>query len=141
MRSLNTFLAASLLFFSQQASARIGETPQQCIERYGKPVKVTEKGLLFTKDRMKIFVTFSEGKADGLFIQKLDPVTTKRAVPISEKEIEQFLVCNSPNCRWHLRTQLPDGDVVWMTYDSELSAMYSQTTCSIQIYTRDSLGR
>jgi len=141
MPFLLTFLAISLLFFTQHASARIGETPQQCIERYGKPIKVTEKGLLFTKKRVKIFVTFSEGKADGLFIQKLDPDTTARAVPISEKEIEQFLICNSPRSKWQLTTQLPDGDVIWMTENSELTAMYSQTTCSIQIYTKNSIGR
>ena len=141
MRLLITFFATSLFFFTQHASARIGETPQQCIERYGKPIKVTEKGLLFTKSRMKIFVTFSEGKADGLFIQKLAPATTKRAVPISEKEIEQFLIGNSCSSKWQFTTQLPDGDVVWMTENAELTAMYSQTTCSIQIYTKNSIGR
>ncbi|MEI6871924.1 MAG: hypothetical protein WCL08_06540 [Verrucomicrobiota bacterium] len=141
MRFLITFLATSLLFFTQHASARIGETPQQCIERYGKPTKVTERGLLFTQGRIKIFVTFSEGKADGLFIQKLAPATTDKAIPISENEIEQFLICNGCKSKWQFTTQLPDGDVIWMTENLELTAMYSQTTCSIQIYTKDSIGR
>ncbi len=141
MRFLLT--ASVFLLFSglQNVFARIGDTPEKCIERYGKPIKSSDKGLLFAKNGMKIYVTFSAGKADGIFLQKLDPAMPKRALPIPEQEIEQFLMLNSMGSKWRFTSQLPDGDVIWVTEDSELSAMYSQATCSIQVYTKNSMTR
>jgi hypothetical protein len=141
MRLLLT--AAVFLFLSglQNVFARIGDTPEKCIERYGKPIKTTEKGLLFEKKGKKIYITFTAGKADGVFLQKLDPTERNRALPIPEREIEEFLTLNALGSKWQFASLLPDGDVVWITEDSALSAMYSQTTCSIQVFTKNSILR
>lgn len=121
--------------------ARIGESLKRCIELYGQPVKTLEKGLLFTKDSLRIYITFSGDCADCIFLQKIDPSIEKRAVPISELEIKQFLSENSQGFKWYYSSVLPDGDVIWITKDSELGALYSQSTCSLQVYTRQNIVR
>lgn len=121
--------------------ARIGETEKQCIARYGKPVKRLEKGIIFSKDQMKIYVTFADGKADCIWLQKTDKDQPGRALPISQEEIDGFLKANGEGYTWKYTSLLPDGDVVWITKGSELGALYSQSTLSLQVYTRDCIAR
>ena len=134
----------AVLFLALSASsglARIGETEKQCAARYGKPVKFLEKGTLFIKGQMKIYVTFSGGKAESIWLQKTDPERPTLALPISKEEIDTFLIANSQGHQWHYSSALPDGDEVWITKDSELGALYSQSTLSLQVYTRDCIVR
>ncbi len=121
--------------------ARLGETQEHCILRYGNPVQYLPKGILFLKDGMKIYITFTAGLADSIFLQKIDSSAPQRAKPISESEIKQFLSENSGGCQWQYSSVLPDGDVIWITKKSELGALYSQATCSLQVYTRENIAR
>lgn len=142
MYKSTALLALALLAVTaSSASARIGETRKQCVARYGKPVSVSDKGTLFVKGPMKIFVTFSDGKAESIWLQKTDPDVPALAVPISKEEIETFLVANSQGFQWRYNASLPDGDEVWITKDSELGALYSHATLSLQVYTRDCIAR
>lgn len=142
MYQSTALLALVLLgFTASSATARIGETRKQCIARYGKPVSVSEKGTLFVKGQMKIFVTFSEGKAESIYLQKTDPDIPTLAMPISKEEIDNFLAANSQGHQWRYNASLPDGDQVWITKDSELGALYSLATLSLQVYTRDCIAR
>ena len=142
MHNSSAFLALLLLFVSASSGiARIGETEKQCIARYGKPVKFLEKGTLFIKGQMKIYVTFAEGKAESIWLQKTDPERPTLAMPISKEEIDSFLIANSQGHQWRYNSALPDGDEVWITKDSELGALYSQATLSLQVYTRDCIAR
>jgi hypothetical protein len=138
-----TALLALLLIAvpASSALARIGETRKQCVARYGKPLSVSDKGTLFVKGHMKIFVTFSEGKAESIWLQKTDPDVPTLAVPISKEEIDTFLAANSQGHQWRYNASLPDGDEVWITKDSELGALYSRSTLSLQVYTRDCIAR
>jgi hypothetical protein len=90
---------------------------------------------------MKIYVTFSGGKAESIWLQKTDPERPTLALPISKEEIDSFLIANSQGHQWHYSSALPDGDEVWITKDSELGALYSQSTLSLQVYTRDCIAR
>ena len=142
MHHSRAYLALLFLGFSASSClARIGETEKQCAARYGKPVKFLEKGTLFIKGQLKIFVTFSGGKAESIWLQKTDPEHPTLAVPISKEEIDTFLIANSQGHQWRYGSALPDGDEVWITKDSELGALYSQSTLSLQVYTRDCLVR
>ena len=134
-------IAGCLLLAGTRAEARIGETKKQCIARYGKPVKYLEKGVLFVKGTLKIHVTFDEGKADSIWLQRTDPQDPTHALPISEEEIQSFLLANSQGYKWYYSSQLPDGDMVWITKDSELGALYSQSTLSLQVYTKNCIQR
>ncbi len=132
--------ACVLMAAGGSAQARIGETEAQCVARYGKPVKVLPKGLLFAKNGMRIYVTFSGGVADCIFLQKADGAEAKsKALPISEGEIQKFLSENSHGCQWRYSSVLPDGDMIWITKESEMGALYSQATCSLQVYTRENI--
>jgi hypothetical protein len=136
------FCSALMILCSlQNTEARIGETEKQCIARYGEPVKYMEKGVLFIKDSMKIYVTFAKGRADSIWLQKLDAAQPGRALQISKEEIEKYLKANCSGYTWQYSTALPDGDVVWITKDSELGALYSLSTCSLQVYTRDCIAK
>ncbi len=142
MYKSGAFLALLLLSVTaSSAVARIGETRKQCVARYGKPVNVTEKGTLFIKGQMKIFVTFSSGRAESIWLQKIDPDVPALAMPISKEEIDTFLAANSQGLQWRYNASLPDGDEVWITQDSELGALYSRATLSLQVYTRDCIAR
>jgi hypothetical protein len=142
MHNSRAFLFFLLLAVSAPfCSARIGETHKQCVARYGKPVKFLEKGTLFVKGHMKIFVTFSQGRAESIWLQKTDPEMPTLALPISKEEIDTFLAANSQGHQWYYSRSLPDGDEVWITKDSELGALYSQSTLSLQVYTRDCIAR
>jgi len=123
------------------AQARIGESLERCIELYGKPAQRLPKGVLFVKNGMRIYITFSHGLADCIFLQKLDVTTPRRALPMPEPEIKRFLAENSCGCVWKYSSTLPDGDEIWITKESELGALYSQATCSLQVYTRDNIVR
>lgn len=137
-------IALVALFFTPclpVAQARIGESQERCIQRYGNPVQILEKGLLFVKSGMRIYITFSHGLADCIFLQKLDAVSHKKALPIPGPEIKQFLSENSQGYTWKYSSTLPDGDEIWITKKSELGALYSQATCSLQVYTRENIAR
>jgi hypothetical protein len=134
-------LIMPVLLGAAPAQARIGATEQKCVELYGPVVKVLKKGLLFVKDGVKIYVTFNNGVADGVFFQKPDRRGNLKPVPIGESEIKAFLADNSCGCQWRYSSVLPDGDQIWITQGSELGALYSQATCSLQVYTRENIAR
>ena len=142
VRLLSSLLCVFVLqFLCVSSHARIGESLEGCIKLYGEPVKRLEKGMLFVKDGVRIYITFSQGCADCIFLQKIDPRVEKHVVPISELEIKRFLSENSQGFKWYYSSVLPDGDVIWITKDSELGALYSQATCSLQVYTRQNIVR
>jgi hypothetical protein len=138
---LVSLIALFLCFNAPKAHARIGESLERCIELYGKPAQNLEKGVLFIKNGMRIYVTFSHGLADCIFLQKLDVIAPKRALPMPAPEIMRFLTENSRGCVWKYSSILPDGDEIWITKESELGALYSQATCSLQVYTRENIVR
>lgn len=142
MRFLSSLACVLLLqLLCTTSHARIGESLEQCIKLYGEPVKCLEKGFLFVKEGMRIYITFCQGCADCIFLQKIDPRVEKHVLPISESEIKQFLSENSQGFKWQYSSVLPDGDVIWITKDSELGALYSQSSCSLQVYTRQNITR
>lgn len=138
---LLSLVVLSLCFATAEVHARIGESLERCIERYGKPAQSLAKGVLFIKNGMRIYITFSNGLADCIFLQKLDTTTQRRALPIPAPEIMRFLKENSCGCAWKYASTLPDGDEIWITKKSELGALYSQATCSLQVYTRENIAR
>ena len=138
----SVLVAIALLSSQGCLQARIGESKERCIERYGNPVQVLEKGLLFVKNGRKIYITFNQGVADCIFVQKLDPSSEHpKVLPLSEPEISQYLSENGQGCTWKYSSKLPDGDKIWITKGSELGALYSQATCSLQVYTRENILR
>lgn len=90
-----------LLSFCLSAFARIGETPEECIKRYGEPEsKLGEPGedsifyMTFDTGDFKINVSFLNGKAGLICYGK------SRGGELSLSDIEHFLKVNNLNGQW-----------------------------------------
>lgn len=94
-----------ILFFSLSiisAQARIGETGQQCRERYGKEIRADkETGMIFfQKAGFNIFAKFHEGVVVMMTIEKTEVDAINRPKPMSDTEIETILLANDDGKKW-----------------------------------------
>jgi hypothetical protein len=101
----HVLIVASVLCLSVlPSSARLHETLQQCIERYGKPLKVSEDGksVDFLKSDIALAIDFVDGKADNIFFIKI----TKEGVtaPLTDEEVSILLQANGGGKEWQKRT-------------------------------------
>lgn len=91
-------LAVAALAFVLPASARIGETKEQCVARYGKAETLKDDSLMFTRAELSIIVEFYEGKADLVMFSKLSENTIDKE--ISNDEIQLILKANGGDAVW-----------------------------------------
>ena len=88
-------------FIGNQAIARIGETPKQCLKRYGKPYStkvfpdIKEVWNWYLKGGFDIRIFFYDGKAGVISFSKLG--TSKE---LSENEIQTLLRANGGKRIW-----------------------------------------
>ena len=90
---------ALLLFLPLVCQARIGETLDQCVQRYGKPVPKpiqidNDDSYLFQKDGYSIIVSFLQGRAYGITYGR------RGKTPLREDEITNFLQKNGGSRKW-----------------------------------------
>ena len=86
-----TFLI--FLWLGAGAQARIGETLEECIKRYGEPVQREEtKTLIFQKSGISINCGFREGRCVQITYQKID---TKAR--LNNREVEILRAANGSN--------------------------------------------
>ncbi len=57
------FLLACLILVPVHADARVGETYQECVRRYGNPVASMANGHMFRHHAMHVFIQFHEDRA------------------------------------------------------------------------------
>ena len=92
------------------AQARIGETFDQCTERYGRHVRISNDGQVhvFESGRFRIFVEFHDGKADEVIYKKIPPDKDYVGAPLqlSTSEIHTLLKNNFGEAEW--KTEHPD---------------------------------
>lgn len=115
MKALSLTLL-SFLCLAISAQARIGETLDECIKRYGEPAQRPQpKTLLFHKSGIAITCFFVDGLCVQISYKKLDSATR-----FNEREVEILRMANGS--RWQLR---PD--------DSRSAYLYwSNETCECQ---------
>ncbi len=117
------------------ASARLGETPGQCMERYGAPVGVNAlaNSMEFRTSDYYILVTFHDGVADSIAFWKLADDSPGGVQWLSMKEIKAFLRANGQGAEWwpgfpsNGRTAYSEGNGVdpWYTLGpAQLAAFY-----------------
>jgi len=132
-KPMKTVIALIFAAITLPASARIGETLDRCIARYG-PVRRVEKGgfQVFHKSGFEIGVSFRDGKAVALGIVK-QRKPGERAAEITGEEIKTVLAANGGSVEW---TKL-DGvtDQRWATSDGLLSACYTPLDRTLFIMT------
>jgi len=125
-----------------QADARIGETLEQCIERYGGRVDKSSpgKGVGFVKGGFVIAVQFYEGKADTLAFCKVERDALGKAKEMSNNEISQLLQANSGDRKWKEINQIP-LERYWLTEDAQLVASYRSFEHTLTIMTKAATDR
>ena len=96
----------SVILHSATAYARLGETQEQCIQRYGNPVKTGAGSMHFVKDGVVIGCGFDDAKVcDFIVYFKND------GSKFTSEEVIQIIVkINSANGKRKWDMQWPDGD-------------------------------
>jgi hypothetical protein len=120
-----TWLGILLLGLPSVSNARIGETLQQCVARYGQPDGEPEEGgvhpkatnCAFVKDGLELLVTFYQGKAVDIIFSKLDERS------FSPSEVEELLKANGSG--WKEReAQKPDQSEWETAYGARRAMLY-----------------
>jgi hypothetical protein len=93
-------IICATIIFASTAGARIGETEEQCVKRYGEPVerlredKTPGDVVVFKTGAFQIKAYFISGKAECLLISKID------RGKFSNEELSILLGSNSGNATW-----------------------------------------
>ena len=132
--------SALFCFGATLAWARIGETPEQCQQRYGPPFLSDPGHTVFRESGLIIVVTFYDGKADSVTYFKAAGDAQKNSRPLSDEEQQALLRVNGGEHAWH-KTPDPTPNLSWTTDNGGLSAQYDFTTHILGIATRDALER
>ena len=118
------------------ALARIGETEEQCDERYGKPFAVSEDKVerTYKKGEFHMRAQFHDGKCDLIMFAKPDGTPQE----ISESERDVLMKANGGGREWQ---KSKDGAEVmhFETRDGELYALYNSR--GLMIATREATKR
>ena len=114
---MKTFLALFIAMLIVPASARIGETPEQLVVRYGKskPGKdVTE--LTFEKNGLAIVATLWKGVCHSIRFLPVKPAE-EAGRQLTRDEIQLLLTVNSGGVEW-----FENKKNSWISVDAKLSA-------------------
>ena len=136
--------AAVVVCAAGDSLARIGETFDECTERYGKHVRISNDGrvYVFESGRFRIFVEFSDGKADELSYKKVPPDKDYVGAPLqlTTNEIHTLLQNNFGGEKWE--TKHPD--LYTIDYEDpakEWTATYSTLTGRLILLTKTAAER
>lgn len=128
MRTPSLVPFAVLMFSLPSVStARIGETLQQCIARYGQPDSGPEESVVhpkatdcaFIKNGLDVSVVFYQGKAVDIMFRKVDGSS------FNPSEIDELLKANGGGSMWKERDAGKPDQSEWETPDGENRAMLS----------------
>ena len=115
----------SLLFVlavTATAQARLGETPDQLVARYGQPlseadqkaegIKVALAAVVFQKNGIEIDVTVTDGVSVQELFKKIN------GQPMTLAEVRTLLNANSQGLEWEAPQQTQDGGKLWKRDDN-----------------------
>lgn len=127
-----------LILLSYQASARVGETAEQCHMRYGWPQDVNrERGTVsFVKDGFDVVLTFHEGVARSIFYSPRG----QRHGKITKVQIETFLAANAGSSEF-IETVSGFVSTTWATRDGKLLALYHHFQGALMIASPEEIQR
>jgi hypothetical protein len=125
-RCLVTFLLC-LLGVPNLSQARIGDTLQQAIERYGKVVNKTpgNEFVMFKEASYYITAHLRDDKTDAVTYVKTGSRSSAKSA-FSDEEIEMLLRINGNGQTWE-RLSIKAGGYEWKTEDRKLHAVYSES--------------
>ena len=136
-------LLTILLFLCGVANicqARIGDTLEEAIKRYGKVVKKepAHEFAMFKETPYYITAHFHDDKTDAIVYVKTESGTSTKSA-FSDREIETLLRTNGNGQTWE-RSKAKAGLYKWETEDKRLHAVYSESKFLV-IATADYLKR
>jgi hypothetical protein len=128
------------------AQARLGETEDQCITRYGTPIHVLNPGeilnpgdkgalyrtLIFIKGDYVVVIYLLNGKCSFLSVQRTDKVA------LGDGEIELLLSANIGGLTWQ-KTSANNANQYWVRTDGA-EAKCSLDNLSLTFYSKDILA-
>jgi len=102
-----------------KCSARIGETREQCDQRYGAPTGVEKNAVFYFKNGITIQAIFSGGECCAIYYLKVDENGVN--TPFSEEELKELLAANSLDGKrkWKLLKEN-----VWTSDDAFEASVY-----------------
>lgn len=141
MKTALSLFAVIAVLFPACSFARIGETPEQCENRYGKPLSTNEGGgLFFRKGPLLFQVNFFEGKCDSIIFNKEEKNVLGKPTELSDSEIAIILKANGGDRKWN---ELPVSPTmrVWKTEDGAITAVYTFFENGLALITKDYVQR
>jgi hypothetical protein len=137
--SSNNVLFALLLVLAQDrcACARLGESPAQIEQRYGRPTdmiapnKPADVARVFLLKGYSIRVHFWRGTAGSEIYQKTDKM------PLTDADIQMFLQANSNGEHWDKVPGAPGKMQMWLTKDGMKMAATDPNQMTLNISTFD----
>ena len=120
----------SILLFLEAANicqARIGDTLEEAIQRYGKVVSKasTEEFAMFKEASYYITAHFHDDKTDAITYVKAGSESSTKG-SFSDDEIEMLLRINGNGQTWE-RSKANARQYKWRTEDGKLQAVYSES--------------
>jgi hypothetical protein len=131
--------------------ARLGETPEQCEERYGSPsiTKKEPEGFLpgvtlavYQKAGLAISVIFYKGTAGFVFFEKSEKNALGNAKELSLPEIEALLKANGGGKKWRVALPTIRGPLgnAWELDDGSATAEYVDGPNRLAVQTAEYLA-
>jgi len=121
------------------ASARIGESPEECAKRYGlkqdEPVQDGE--ITYRKAGYVIHIKFHDGKA--VAIEFVKPKNSPGGARVSEKECDALLAASGGKVKWEKKPERSEGSEVWTSEDGKLTAFHGLNV--LRIVTAEEIAR
>lgn len=101
---MKTILTLLMLALCASAQARIGETVEECVKRYGKPVAVDASGLTFTffHTDLRLKLTFQDGKCAAIEYERCEKSIFGgfNYVGLNQVERDLLLQANAGGRKW-----------------------------------------
>jgi hypothetical protein len=120
------------------ASARLGETPEQCIARYGELIRVEKDRNLhcYRKNGINIEIRFKDGKAGSIDFFKEASAPNGGTAPLSVLETAALMTANDGGSKWKQLPPKPgDVDQVWFTEDGKCYAEFWKESLTLHMAT------
>lgn len=139
-RLLPLAVCAALMLSICPASARIGESPQQCNARYGNPTSASTPEMnVYLVNGYIITCHFYSGQCDAILFQKGKSRGEMRPDELSAVEIATLLRANGGIQQWK-EVEGGFGEQKWMTGDSQIGASYFSLTERMLVITTRGYG-
>jgi len=127
--------------------ARLGETPEQCEDRYGAPIvskvlavdSIVPGGVvtLYRKSGLEIKVLYFNGTAGEVRFEKSEKDALGFAEEFSQTEIESLMGANGGGKEWQDGGPSSGGGKMWALIDQSAYAIYSKPENSLQFTTAE----